>query len=117
MSFEDECLGEDGIYKLDFSARIFNALCNEGIFTVSRLEKCTEDDLLKLKNIGKTSVEEIKTKLESINKKLSTYDDESDEMFMRMINLGSRKTLNNKLHQEEDNERNSHESWIHPIID
>ena len=40
MSVEDEYLGEDGIYKLDFSPRVFNALCNQGIFTVSKLEKC-----------------------------------------------------------------------------
>lgn len=64
------CTEKYGIEPLNFSSRVFNALCNSGIFTVFQLEELTEEDLLKIKNLGKNSIEEIKKKLNRIEKSL-----------------------------------------------
>lgn len=60
----------DEILKSDLSDRVINALCSNGIFKISELENYSKDDLLKFKNLGQLSINEIETKLNSVGKRL-----------------------------------------------
>ena len=51
---------------LKLSVRAMNCLANGKISTVRELVACTEDDLLELKNLGKTTSDEVKEKLAEI---------------------------------------------------
>ena len=51
---------------LDLSVRASNALEAEGIQTVGELVRRTEEQLLKLKNFGRTSVKEVEKKLQAL---------------------------------------------------
>jgi DNA-directed RNA polymerase subunit alpha len=54
------------ISALDLSVRASNCLEAEGIQTVGDLVSRTEDEMLKLKNFGRTSLREVEKKLESL---------------------------------------------------
>ena len=49
---------------LDLSVRSFNCLKRAGIQTVGELVKKTEDEMMKVRNLGKKSLKEVKDKLE-----------------------------------------------------
>jgi DNA-directed RNA polymerase subunit alpha len=51
---------------MDLSVRASNCLASEKILTIGQLVKMTEDDLLKVRSFGKTSLREIKRKLADI---------------------------------------------------
>ena len=53
----------DSIDRLDFSIRTNNALKRAGITTISELKNKTEEDLMKVRNLGKKSLKEIKDKV------------------------------------------------------
>ena len=53
----------DSIDSLDFSIRTNNALKRAGITTISELKNKTEEDLMKIRNLGKKSLKEIKDKV------------------------------------------------------
>jgi DNA-directed RNA polymerase subunit alpha len=55
---------------LDLSVRASNSLEGEGIQTVRELVSRTEDELLTVKNFGRTSLKEIQKQLEKLNLKL-----------------------------------------------
>ena len=63
------------IEDLDLSVRSFNCLKRAGIHTVSELTKKTEDDMMKVRNLGKKSLDEVKKKLEELGLSL-TEDNE-----------------------------------------
>lgn len=58
------------IEDLDLSVRSRHCLDSENIVTVRDLVRCTEADLLKVRNFGKTSLAEIKKKLATLNLQL-----------------------------------------------
>ena len=62
------------IEELDFSVRSFNCLKRAGINTVEDLISKTEDDMMKVRNLGRKSLEEVVNKLESLG--LALRDDE-----------------------------------------
>lgn len=53
---------EDSIYKLQLSSRVYNALRLVNITTLSQLLELSENDLLKIRYLGKKGVQEIKEK-------------------------------------------------------
>ncbi len=55
------------IEELDMSVRSFNCLKRAGINTVEDLINKTEDDMIKVRNLGKKSLEEVIAKLHSLN--------------------------------------------------
>ena len=55
------------IEELDLSVRSYNCLKRAGIQTVLELTEKTEEDMMKVKNLGKKSLKEIKEKLASYN--------------------------------------------------
>jgi|AGTN01.1.fsa_nt_gi DNA-directed RNA polymerase, alpha subunit, bacterial and chloroplast-type len=54
------------IEELELSVRPLNCLKRAGIFTVEDLVKRTEDDMLKVRNLGRKSLDEVIQKLESM---------------------------------------------------
>ncbi len=54
------------IGKMDLSVRASNCLESEGIQTIGDLVGHTEDELLKFKNFGRTSMKEVKKKLDDL---------------------------------------------------
>ena len=54
------------IEELDLSVRSFNCLKRAGIDTVEDLINRTEDDMIKVRNLGRKSLEEVIQKLNSL---------------------------------------------------
>ena len=54
------------IEELDLSVRSFNCLKRAGINTVEDLIGKTEDDMMKVRNLGRKSLDEVVTKLNSL---------------------------------------------------
>lgn len=63
------------IEELDLSVRSYNCLKRASIHTVEDLTKKTEDDMLKVRNLGKKSLDEVIFKLESFGLKLKEKED------------------------------------------
>jgi DNA-directed RNA polymerase subunit alpha len=55
---------------LELSVRSSNCLKRAGINTVDELVSKTEDDLMKVRNLGKKSLQEIKDKLDELELEL-----------------------------------------------
>ena len=74
---------EDKVHKLmimsiedmDLSVRSYNCLKRAGINTVEDLIHKTEDDMLKVKNLGRKSLDEVVHKLESLGLSLKTNEE------------------------------------------
>ena len=54
------------IEELDLSVRSYNCLKRAGINTVQELANKTEEDMMKVRNLGRKSLEEVKVKLEDL---------------------------------------------------
>ena len=63
------------IEELDLSVRSYNCLKRAGINTVEELTKRTEQDIMKVRNLGKKSLQEIKEKLEALGLSLRQADE------------------------------------------
>ena len=63
------------IEELDMSVRSFNCLKRAGIDTVEDLTNRTEEDMIKVRNLGKKSLEEVIQKLQSLGLTLKKSDD------------------------------------------
>ncbi|GMG97858.1 DNA-directed RNA polymerase subunit alpha [Tepidimicrobium xylanilyticum] len=63
------------VEELDLSVRSYNCLKRAGINTVDELTQKTEDDLMKVRNLGKKSLEEIQEKLAELGLSLKEIDD------------------------------------------
>lgn len=55
------------IEELDLSVRSYNCLKRAGINTVGELIQRTEEDMMKVRNLGKKSLEEVQNKLKELN--------------------------------------------------
>ena len=55
------------IDELDLTVRSYNCLKRAGINTVLQLSEKTEEDMIKVRNLGRKSLKEIKEKLEALN--------------------------------------------------
>ena len=62
--------------ELDLSIRSYNCLKRAGINTVSDLVSKTFDDMMKVRNLGRRSLDEVILKLKSLGLRLK--DDESE---------------------------------------
>lgn len=63
------------IEELDLSVRSFNCLKRAGINTVEELTQRTEEDMMKVRNLGKKSLEEVQQKLQALGLSLKASDD------------------------------------------
>lgn len=72
---EKDRLMEMTIEELDLSVRSYNCLKRAGINTVEELTRRTEEDMMKVRNLGKKSLQEVKEKLAALNLSLRQSDD------------------------------------------
>ena len=63
------------IEELDLSVRSYNCLKRANINTVEDLISKTEDDMMKVRNLGRKSLEEVLHKLEALNLRLSPNEE------------------------------------------
>ena len=63
------------IEELDLSVRSFNCLKRAGINTVEDLTNKSEEDMMKVRNLGRKSLEEVMQKLESLGVTLQSEDE------------------------------------------
>ncbi len=63
------------IEELDLSVRSYNCLKRAGINTVDDLISKTEEEMMKVRNLGRKSLEEVVTKLDALDLKLATNED------------------------------------------
>jgi DNA-directed RNA polymerase subunit alpha len=70
-----EKLKEMTIEELDLSVRSFNCLKRAGINTVEELTKRTEASMMKVRNLGRKSLEEVQQKLAALGLGLAESDD------------------------------------------
>lgn len=63
------------IEELDLSVRSYNCLKRAGINTVSELTQKTEDDMMKVRNLGKKSLEEVQQKMEALGLGLRSVEE------------------------------------------
>ena len=66
---------EMSIEDMDLSVRSYNCLKRANIHTVEDLTKKTEDDMLKVRNLGKKSLDEVILKLQSYGLSLKEQED------------------------------------------
>jgi DNA-directed RNA polymerase subunit alpha len=62
------------IEELDFSVRSYNCLKRAGINTVQELTDRSEADMMKVRNLGRKSLEEVKVKLADLGLSLRQED-------------------------------------------
>jgi len=72
---EKDKILEMTIEELDLSVRSYNCLKRAGINTVDGLISKTEEEMMKVRNLGRKSLEEVVSKLEALNLKLASSDD------------------------------------------
>ena len=63
------------IEELDLSVRSFNCLKRAGINTVNDLIGKSAEEMMKVRNLGKKSFDEVKEKLQSLGYDLSSEED------------------------------------------
>ena len=63
------------IEELELSVRSFNCLKRANINTVEELTHKSEDDMMKVRNLGKKSLDEVKHKLEELGLSLRPNED------------------------------------------
>ena len=62
------------IEELDLSVRSYNCLKRAGINTVLELANKSEDEMMKVRNLGRKALEEVKAKLDELNLGLRSED-------------------------------------------
>ncbi len=62
------------IEELDLSVRSYNCLKRAGINTVLELTNKTEDEMMKVRNLGRKSLDEVRNKLDELSLELRTED-------------------------------------------
>lgn len=72
---EKDRLMEMTIEELDLSVRSYNCLKRAGINTVEELTRRTEEDMMKVRNLGRKSLQEVKEKLAALDLSLRESDD------------------------------------------
>ena len=62
------------IEDLDLSVRSYNCLKRAGIQTVEELVQKSEDEMMRVRNLGKKSLKEVKEKLTELNLSFKSYE-------------------------------------------
>lgn len=74
---EENKVNETPIEDLDLSVRSYNCLKRANITTVYELTQKTEDEMMKVRNLGKKSLKEVKEKLTSLGLSFRDYSTEN----------------------------------------
>jgi DNA-directed RNA polymerase subunit alpha len=76
-SDEKEKVLEMSIDELELSVRSFNCLKRAGINTVEELTNKTSDDMMKVRNLGRKSLEEVLAKLDELGLALRAGEEQN----------------------------------------
>ena len=68
---------EMSIEDLELSVRSFNCLKRAGIATVEDIAKMTESEMMKVRNLGKKSLDEVTLKLHSLGLDIAQEEDQN----------------------------------------
>ncbi|BBA85115.1 DNA-directed RNA polymerase subunit alpha [Candidatus Nardonella dryophthoridicola] len=79
------------INNLNLTVRSLNCLKNDNILYIGHLVQIKEQDLLKISNLGKKSLIEIKNSLKNLNLKFDTYIKDWDKMFSSFLKIINKK--------------------------
>lgn len=71
---QNKGLGAMMIEDLDLSVRSYNCLKRAGIQTVEELTQKTEDEMMRVRNLGKKSLKEVKDKIYDLGLNFKSYD-------------------------------------------
>ena len=63
------------VEELELSVRSFNCLKRAGINTVEELTNKTSDDMMKVRNLGRKSLEEVLAKLKELGLELNSSEE------------------------------------------
>ena len=74
LSMKDKLL-ETPIEELEFSVRSYNCLKRAGIHTVADIVSKTEQDMIKVRNLGKKSLEEVMNKIADLGLEFKSKED------------------------------------------
>jgi len=69
----DDDFSDKAIEELDLSVRSYNCLKRAGIQTIRELTQRSEEEMMKVRNLGKKSLKEIKDKLQALNLSFRDY--------------------------------------------
>ena len=69
------CIRDRTVEELDLSVRSYNCLKRAGINTVQELASKSMDDMMKVRNLGKKSLEEVERKLKELGLGLRLNDE------------------------------------------
>ena len=72
---EKEKVLEMSIDELELSVRSYNCLKRAGIYTVVELTNRTPEDMMKLRNLGRKSLEEVLAKLKELGLSLNNSEE------------------------------------------
>ena len=72
---EKEKVLEMSIDELELSVRSYNCLKRAGINTVEELTNKTSDDMMKVRNLGRKSLEEVLAKLKELGLELNSSEE------------------------------------------
>lgn len=67
---QNDSINKQSIYDLEFGSRIYNCLRRAGITTIEQLYRMTDEDLYKIRNLGKRGVFAIKRKLAEMQEEM-----------------------------------------------
>ena len=65
---------EMSIEEMDLSVRSYNCLKRAGIQTVEELTQKTEDEMMRVRNLGKKSLKEVKDKIYELGLSFKSYE-------------------------------------------
>ena len=71
---EKEKVLEMNIDELELSVRSYNCLKRAGIQTVEELTQRTEDEMMRVRNLGKKSLKEVKDKIYDLGLSFKSYE-------------------------------------------
>lgn len=69
----EEEIKQDGIEKLNLTLRTERCLKSDDILTIQQLQKCTENRLMRIPNLGRKSLKEIIEQMAALGYKLKDY--------------------------------------------
>ena len=70
------CIRDRNIDELELSVRSYNCLKRAGINTVEELCSRTSEDMMKVRNLGRKSLEEVLAKLKELGLQLNSSDEQ-----------------------------------------
>ena len=103
-----EPLDDMTVEEMDFSVRSFNCLKRAGIHTLGDLRRLTDEDLYRIRNLGRKGKEEVLSKLEVYNVKIESGTELTTDEAETGEKVGE--IPDERVYSESENEENMYEN-------